>query len=192
MAWDPLDVDFGVWSGVEDGLEVVDNLEGEMLSWNWVWFCTSSYGCLVVDKYPDGTGLVAIHTQHPHSEALWNLGKHVEVYDTELFGILQATILARDWIEANPSTNTIWIFVDNQAAIRRCTKPHPTLGQHLSLQIVNNQLTILNSRPNTKGNIHWVPGHTAVYGNEIADKCAKQAAELTQHSRQSFTSVTYL
>ena len=36
----------------------------------------------------NGTGLVAIHAQHPHSEAFWNLGKHVEVYDTELFGIL--------------------------------------------------------------------------------------------------------
>ena len=66
----------------------------------------------------NGTGLVAIHSQHRHSEAFWNLGKHVEVYDTELFGILQATILARDWLEANPRTNTIWIFVDNQAAIR--------------------------------------------------------------------------
>ena len=27
-----------------------------MLSWSWVRFCASSYGCLVVHKYPDGTG----------------------------------------------------------------------------------------------------------------------------------------
>ena len=27
-----------------------------MLSWSWVGFYTSSYGCLVVDKYPDGIG----------------------------------------------------------------------------------------------------------------------------------------
>ena len=27
-----------------------------MLSWSWVRFCESSYGCLVVHKYPDGTG----------------------------------------------------------------------------------------------------------------------------------------
>ena len=55
----------------------------------------------------NGTGLIAIQAEHPHSEALWNLGKHDEVYDTELFGILQATTHAREWIEANPSTNTI-------------------------------------------------------------------------------------
>ena len=71
-------------------------------------------------------------------------------------------------------------------------KPYPTPGQHLSLQIVNNLQTILNSRANNKVNIHWVPGHTVVYGYEMADKCAKQAAELTQRSRQSFTSVAYL
>ena len=66
----------------------------------------------------NGTGLIAIHAQHPHSEAWWKLGKHVEVYDTELFGILQATTHAREGVEANPCTNTIWIFVDNQAAIQ--------------------------------------------------------------------------
>ena len=56
MARNPLNVDFGAWSGVEDDLQLVDNLEGEMLSWSWVGFCTLSYGCLVVDKYPDGIG----------------------------------------------------------------------------------------------------------------------------------------
>ena len=65
----------------------------------------------------NGTGLAAIHARHPHSEAYWNLGKHVEVYDTELFGILQGTRYARQWIENNPHTNTVWIFIDNQAAI---------------------------------------------------------------------------
>ena len=57
MTRDPLDVDFGVWSGVEDGLEVADNLEGEMLSGSWVWCCVSSYGCLVVDKFPNRIGV---------------------------------------------------------------------------------------------------------------------------------------
>ena len=57
MARDPLDVDFGVWSGVEDFSKVFDNLEGKMLSRGRVGFCTSSYGCLVVDKDPDGIGV---------------------------------------------------------------------------------------------------------------------------------------
>ena len=57
VARDPLDIDSGVRSGIEDGLEVADNLEGEMLSRSWVGLCTSSYGSLVVDKYPNGIGI---------------------------------------------------------------------------------------------------------------------------------------
>ena len=63
----------------------------------------------------NGTGMVAIHANHHHFEAKWNLGRHVEVYDTEAFGILQATSYSRRWAtdSNNTSTNTIWIFVDN-------------------------------------------------------------------------------
>ena len=82
--------------------------------------------------------------------------------------------------------------MDNQAAIRRCTKPHPSPGQHLSQQIIENLQTILAMRPNTSINIQLVPGHAEVLGNEIADRCAKQAAELPQQSWQSFTSVAYI
>ena len=57
MARDPLDIDSGVWSGIEDGLEVADNLKGEMLSRSWMGLCTLSYGCLVVYKNPDGIGV---------------------------------------------------------------------------------------------------------------------------------------
>ena len=42
-----------------------------------------------------GTGMVTIHAQHPRSEAMWSLGRHVQVNVAELFGILQATNQAR-------------------------------------------------------------------------------------------------
>ena len=128
----------------------------------------------------NGTGLVVTHAQHPYQEAQWNLGRHIEVNDAEWFGILQATLYARQCLEDNTNTNTIWIFIDNQAAIRRCTKPHPSPGQHLSLQIIENLQTILAIRPNIRVNIQWIPGPAEVLANEIADKCAKQAVELPQ------------
>ena len=34
------------------------------------------------------TGLVAVHANHHYPGARWGLGRHVEVYGTELFGIL--------------------------------------------------------------------------------------------------------
>ena len=100
---------------------------------------------------------------------MWSLGRYVQVYNAELFGILQATNHARQCTEQNTHIKTIWIFVDNQAAIRRCVKPHPTAGQHLSLEIIANIQTILNPRPDTQVRIQWLPGHTAVLGNDSAD-----------------------
>src|SRR6266705_2893381 len=140
----------------------------------------------------NGTGLVAIHANHHHREGKWNLGCHVEVYDTELFGILQATSYARQWIQQDPQTRTIWIFVDNQAAIRRCLSPQPTAGQHLALQIQDNIAMIIQSRSDIMVNIQWVPGHTAIFGNEKADKCAKSAAALPRRCGDAFTSIAYI
>ena len=85
---------------------------------------------------------------------MWSLGRHVEVYDAELFGIFQATNHARQWTEQNTGMKTSCIFVGNQAAIRRWLKPHPMAGQHISLQIIDNIQTILNTRPDTQVRIH--------------------------------------
>ena len=124
-----------------------------------------------------------------HLEARWNLGRHVEVYDTGLFGILQTTSYARRWItdSSNAGTNAIGIFVDNQAAIRRCTIPRPTAGQHLT----RNLRHVLQNRNDIQINIRWVPGHTEVIGNETKDKCAKSAAELPNRCRYALTSLDY-
>ena len=106
----------------------------------------------------NGTGMVAIHDNHRHTEAKWNLGKHVEVHDTELFGILQATSYSKQWAVENTSTNTIWIFVNNQAAIRKFTSPKPIPGQRLAIRILDNLHDILKTRDSIKANIQRVPG----------------------------------
>lgn len=54
VAWNPLDPNLGVWSGVEDRLDVVNDLETEVLSCRGVWLEASVDGCLVVHKDPDG------------------------------------------------------------------------------------------------------------------------------------------
>ena len=82
--------------------------------------------------------------------------------------------------------------MDNQAAIRRSLSPAATAGQHLAIRIINNLSDILQARPNIKINIQWVPGHTEVAGNEIADKCAKDATGLPGRCPDSFTSLSYI
>ena len=46
--------------------------------------------------------------------------------ETKLYGILQATYYARKWTARDPETDTTWIFVDNQAVIRRSLSPVAT------------------------------------------------------------------
>ena len=141
-------------------------------------------------------GLVAVHARHTHQEKKWNLEKHVEAYDTELYCILQATDYARRWMARDPGpgpeANTIWIFVDNQAAIRKSLSRVATAGQHLTIRIIDNLNNILQVRPDIKINIQWVPGHTEVVGNETADRCAKDAADLPSRCSDSFISLAYI
>ena len=120
--------------------------------------------------------------------------QRLEVYDTELYGILQATNFAKKWTATgrNPETDTIWIFVENQTAIRKSLSPVATAGQHLSIRIIDNLNDILRTRPDIKINIQWVPRHTRVAGNEAADRCAKGAADLTCRCPDSFTFLAYI
>ena len=81
--------------------------------------------------------------------------------------------------------------MDNQAAIRRSLSLAATAGQHLAIRIIDNLSNILQARPDININIQWVPGHTEVAGNEIADRCAKEATGLPGRRPDSFTSLAY-
>ena len=103
------------------------------------------YGRIPGANESNGTWLVEIHANHCLSEAEWNLGKHVEVHGTELYGIYQATCYATEWVAENSQTNTIWLFADNQTATKRCAIPKPT-AEHLAIRIVNNFHGLLQTR----------------------------------------------
>jgi ribonuclease HI len=105
-----------------------------------------------------------------------HLGKYAEVYDAELTGIRKAAEYYKDWAAAHPRKRRmkLWIFTDNQAAIQRLTSLRPGPGQttaitvaRISRQLAKRELSLW---------VQWVPGHTAVDGNEKADGLAKEAA----------------
>ena len=100
----------------------------------------------------------------------WNtrgipLGKGHEVFDAELFGVVQAFQVAWKVGDQRPVT----ILLDSQAAIARLRHTQPGPGQALAIQ----------AHAIAKGlhvTIQWVPGHAGVEGNERADQVAKQTA----------------
>jgi hypothetical protein len=96
-----------------------------------------------------------------------------------------ATQLANDG-----DTSDIWIFCDNQSAVRRMRDKRPLPGQQYVLK--THQYSEILANRNIKLHIHWVPGHVNVKGNERADTLAKEGTEGRRLPRDSSTSITYL
>jgi hypothetical protein len=74
----------------------------------------------------------------------------------------------------------IHIFTDNQAAILRASRTTYGPGQELARSI-HTIATSLRPR-GTSVTLHWVPGHTAIPGNDHADLLAKTSTTLTPTS----------
>jgi len=92
------------------------------------------------------------------------------VYSAELYGIILAAILA---CIPNHGKRKLVICIDNQAAIRAVINPDKSSGQHLVKLIVKfiNRLRSIG----IETELHWVPAHIGIAGNEMADTAAKQA-----------------
>jgi hypothetical protein len=83
--------------------------------------------------------------------------------------------MAFEYAAALPSPHqTIQVYADNQAALRRLTTPSDQPGQTWQLRCIKaaRQLQARGSSISA----HWVPGHTGVHGNERVDGLAKRAA----------------
>jgi ribonuclease HI len=94
------------------------------------------------------------------------------VFEAEVIG----AILALDIARASPRVTSITIFLDNQAAIRALTCPHPQLGQQFLETFHSELLSLRKLRKTLQVHIAWVPGHEGIEGNEATDECAKRAA----------------
>jgi ribonuclease HI len=101
----------------------------------------------------------------------FHLGNNKEVFDAELYAILQAVIRFGKRREYNKEYT---IFADAQAALQRCENDADGPGQALARAIIGWSNSIL-ARDNTI-TLRWVPGHKGVMGNEVADEYAKRGA----------------
>jgi ribonuclease HI len=100
-------------------------------------------------------------------------------YLGELYGILMAIqMTATDYVRHHQGMDLhdhegdyrpVIIFIDNQASIRAINNPTSQSGQYILRQIIQE----LNLRLNRRIEIHWIPAHIEIEGNEIADRLAK-------------------
>jgi ribonuclease HI len=90
------------------------------------------------------------------------------VYAAELEGIRMALEIA---IEAEKERGII--FSDSQTALNAIRNPGNSSGQYIIRQIVQH-LTDLHLA-GKRMDLHWIPAHRNIEGNEAADKAAKEA-----------------
>jgi ribonuclease HI/endonuclease/exonuclease/phosphatase family metal-dependent hydrolase len=100
-----------------------------------------------------------------------NIGKEQLVYNGELEGIVRACEYAA---EIAIPEQTFKICADNQASLHRLARPSDNPGQEWQLRAILAAEEVKDKNANIE--LHWVPGHTDIEGNEKADMEAKLAS----------------
>ena len=118
------------------------------------------------------------------------LGTTNEVFDAELYACLQACRKAATLIHECQEVKDIWIFLDNSAAVRRLQHLQPGSGQMYAAELHDCADELASYR--VKLHIHWVPGHTRIAGNEVADQLAKAGCSRPFSPREVPFSYAYL
>jgi ribonuclease HI len=115
-----------------------------------------------------------------------NIGTRCEVFDAELHAAQESLRL----VPTSPTTsnNTIYICIDNQAAIQTLA-----YNQH-NHQYARETLTTAETLTNNGWNLStmWTPSHTNIPGNEHADTLAKSGAQSPLTCSSTITSAAWL
>jgi ribonuclease HI len=84
----------------------------------------------------------------------------MEVYDAELYALRAGLREGFKYITYNPIIDNIYLFSDNQAAIKRLKSLKTGPGQEIALDIWELAEELYSRNINIS--IEWVPGHTEV------------------------------
>jgi ribonuclease HI len=131
-------------------------------------------------KITNGAGVYMQQAEGPTISKSWNLGEKIEVADAEVIAIVKALEITLQQAEYYTQ---LYLFNDSQAAIQKVQNNH-------SFNSLKARELICQISQKATVNIHWVPSHVEVQGNEIADKLAKQG--LKRKPQNTFTSISYL
>jgi ribonuclease HI len=89
------------------------------------------------------------------------------VYAAELQGICLALGMVQAELHQENRNKHTHIFADNQAAIRSVAKPEGRSGAYITKQIVQKIDDLKTAGLSV--DIHWIPAHEGIDGNEAAD-----------------------
>ena len=145
---------------------------------------TDSYG------YKTGIGVgIAFYNSSLQllDQSTTNIGSHQIVYNGELEGVTRAIEIASQ--RAKPG-ETYKIYTDNQAGLHRLATVSDNPGQACQIRAINASKELVQKGATIT--LNWVPGHTDIAGNELADKLAKEATLQATTTRETSFAVLQL
>ncbi|EIM19049.1 hypothetical protein WALSEDRAFT_61661 [Wallemia mellicola CBS 633.66] len=83
-----------------------------------------------------------------------------------------------------PTPHTVFIHSDSLAVLSAIVQLQTTkTGQYLIKQVLDKieRIKRMEGREKTIVQLNWIPGHTAIYGNELADGTANEGMPTCAH-----------
>ena len=129
----------------------------------------AGYGVLL--KYPDGTS-------YEFSDAC---GSTCSNYEAETIAVMTAVEIAHQQFDLGEKAPTnIVIFSDSRSALQALENPG---NSHSDIEKLSKTISNLLTSYDIQLTLQWVPGHTDIHGNEVADRLAKQGTKKNQPSK---------
>ncbi|KAF8750638.1 Reverse transcriptase (RNA-dependent DNA polymerase) [Rhizoctonia solani] len=101
-----------------------------------------------------------------------SIGPRANIYDAEMLGIAMCLNSAAR-IAEQVQAKRIIIYCDNQAAVKAISSLHRHPAQYASRTFHQHAQQFLGKDPSRHITIKWLPGHSKIDGNELADEAAK-------------------
>ena len=128
---------------------------------------------------PAGAGVVLMHQGVVLEERAVPLAPVATVMDAELHGIFSGLVRASS---VNLGAPNIRLFSDSSAALQAICRVEPSARTLQVRPVLRLLRRLRNSGRDVQ--VHWVPAHVGVSGNERADRQAKEAARLASQGQR--------
>jgi len=103
-----------------------------------------------------------------------SLPKESSIFTAEVFAIKCA--LEYIYLE-NTISNKDVIFTDSKSAVQKISNNVINVYKNMYMCDIRRYIEVLSRYRNVNTVIAWIPAHVGIWGNEIADKLAKEATD---------------